>query len=184
MKKQKITQRLIIDTARKLIQETQKPEISLSKIASSLDITHAAIYKHFKNKKELWTAVCEDWFNESIIKNIGIDDNQYTDKQLWLHDYLWQFVNAKKEAYNSNPLMFELNTYYVEKDPYVLKEILNPCFIRVQNKMDYKTDPLYKVEAIFSVFSTFTLPMFKETWNQPDYKLRFETLWDLIKYNV
>ncbi|HDG8500488.1 TPA: TetR/AcrR family transcriptional regulator [Staphylococcus aureus] len=184
MEKQKITQRLIIDTARKLIQETQKPEVSLSKIASSLQVTHAAIYKHFKNKKALWIAVCEDWFTESIIMNIDIDDTQYTDKQLWLHDYLWKFVNAKKSAYNNNPLMFKLNTYYVEKDPYILKEILTPCFIRIEEKMGYKSNDLYKSEAIFSVFSTFTLPMFKDTWNQPDYKLRFEILWDLIKHNV
>lgn len=184
MKKQKITQRLIIDTARALIEETQKPDISLSNIASSLDITHAAIYKHFNNKNDLWTAVCADWFNEYIIKKIEIDDNQYEDNQLWLHDYLWAFVNAKKDTYNHNPLMFELNTKYVEKDPYILREILEPCFVRIHNKMNYNTDDLYKSEAILSAFSTFTLPMFKDTWNQDDYQLRFETIWNLIKYSV
>ncbi len=184
MEKQKITKRLIIDTAHALIRETQQSEISLTKIASALQITHAAIYKHFKNKNELWTAVCTDWFNEHIINNIDIDDTQYADHQLWLHDYLWEFVNAKKYAYNHDPLMFKLNTYYVEKDPYVLREILNPCFKRIQNKMGYQPDNLYKPEAILSAFSTFTLPMFKDTWNQPDYELRFETIWDLIKSNV
>lgn len=184
MEKKKITRRLIIDTAHTLIQETQKSEISLSKIATSLHITHAAIYKHFENKKDLWIAVCADWFETYIINHIDINDDDYEDKQQWLHDYLWAFVNAKKAAYQTNRLMLDLNTRYVEKDPFILQEILKPCFIRIQQKMGYDDSNLYKPEVILSAFSTFTLPMFKDTWNQPDYDLRFEMTWDLIKFNV
>ncbi|PHK50104.1 TetR/AcrR family transcriptional regulator [Staphylococcus edaphicus] len=184
MEKHKITRRLIINTAHTLIQETQKSEISLSKIASALNITHAAIYKHFKDKQDLWIAVCADWFQTYIINNIDIKDDAYDDNQLWLHDYIWAFVNAKKNAYQSNQLMFELNTYYVEKNPFILQKVLKPCFIRIQQKMNYDDSNLYKPEIILSAFSTFTLPMFKDTWSLPDYHLRFEMTWDLIKYNV
>lgn len=184
MEKQKITRRLIIDTAHALIQQTQKSEISLSKIAATLNITHAAIYKHFENKQDLWISVCSDWFHSYIINNIEINDDAYEDKQLWLHDYIWKFVNAKKIAYQSNHIMFELNTYYVEKDPFILQEVLKPCLIRIQQQMGYDNNNLYKPEIIMSAFSTFMLPMFKDTWNLPDYELRFEMTWDLIKHNV
>ncbi|WP_046838189.1 TetR/AcrR family transcriptional regulator, partial [Staphylococcus succinus] len=70
MEKQKITKQLIVQTAQALIQDTQQAEISLSQIASVLNITHAAIYKHFDNKRALWTAVCKDWFLSHIIHQI------------------------------------------------------------------------------------------------------------------
>lgn len=184
MEKQKITKQLIVQTAQALIQDTQQAEISLSQIASVLNITHAAIYKHFDNKRALWTAVCKDWFLSHIIHQIDIDDMAYMDRTQWLHDYLWAFVNAKKNAYHSDPLMFALNTRYIEKDPLMLREVLKPCYIRIQQQMGYDAEDLYQPEMILSAFATFTLPMFKDTWDLPDYTQRFETLFNLIQKGV
>lgn len=184
MKKQKITKPLIIQTAQALIQETQQAEISISKIASALDVTHAAIYKHFDDKRALWTAVCKDWFTTHIIQQIDVNDSDYDDHTLWLHDYLWAFVSAKKRAYHTEPLLSDLNTRYIEKDPLMLREVLEPCYMRIQQQMGYDEADLYKPEIILSAFSTFTLPMFKDTWNAPDYAQRFEMTFDLIKHGL
>lgn len=184
MEKQKITKSLIITTAQTMIQETQQTEISLSKIAEALDVTHAAIYKHFDNKQALWTAVCKDWFMTHIIGRIDIDDAAYTDKTQWLHDYLWAFVNAKRETYQSNKVMFDLNTRYIDKDPFMLREVLTPCYVRIQQQMGYDVSHIEKAEVILSAFATFTLPMFKDTWHLPDYAHRFEMTFNLIKQSV
>lgn len=184
MEKQKITKSLIITTAQTMIQETQQTEISISKIATALDVTHAAIYKHFENKQALWTAVCKDWFMSHIIQRIDINDAAYTNKIEWLHDYLWAFVNAKRDTYHSNKVMFELNTRYIDKDPFMLREVLTPCYIRIQQQMGYDEHHLERAEVILSAFSAFTLPMFKDTWDLPDYAHRFEMTFDLIKQSV
>lgn len=69
----KITQELIIETAETLIERTEKSEVTLSQIADELNITHAALYKHFKNKQELWAAVAKGWFNRMISEQIRIN---------------------------------------------------------------------------------------------------------------
>lgn len=91
----KITQELIIETAEALIKRTEKSEVTLSQIADELSITHAALYKHFKNKQELWAAVSKSWFNRMISEQIKLDMTNLTKPQELLHDWLWAFVNAK-----------------------------------------------------------------------------------------
>ncbi|WP_218835000.1 TetR/AcrR family transcriptional regulator [Paenibacillus sp. E222] len=90
-----MTQQLIIETAEALIEGTGKSEVTLSQIADELNITHAALYKHFKNKQELWAAVAKDWFNRMISEQISINMAHLASPQEVLHDWLWAFVNAK-----------------------------------------------------------------------------------------
>ncbi|MFM9745132.1 TetR/AcrR family transcriptional regulator, partial [Streptomyces brasiliscabiei] len=67
----KTSRQQIIETAERLILETDSPEVSLTQISSALGITHGALYKHFQNKQALWTAVAIDWFNREIINKIS-----------------------------------------------------------------------------------------------------------------
>lgn len=91
----KITQELIIETAEALIERTEKSEVTLSQIADELSITHAALYKHFKNKQEIWAAVSKSWFNRMISEQINIDMTTLASRQEILHEWLWAFANAK-----------------------------------------------------------------------------------------
>ncbi|WP_342561060.1 TetR/AcrR family transcriptional regulator [Paenibacillus sp. FSL R7-0345] len=177
----RITQELIIETAEALIERTEKPEVTLSQIADELSITHAALYKHFKNKQELWAAVSKSWFNRMISEQIQIDTINLAMPRDVLHEWLWSFVNAKKRAYNENPKMFALNTQYVDSNPLVLRDVLWDSYQIIDGIMEYR-DPLFeRAEAILSVFAVFSLPSFKESWNSPDYQARFERIWNLIK---
>lgn len=177
---ERITNKIIITTAKRLIKETNTAEVPLSKIANELGITHAAIYKHFKNKQALWEAVAADWFEQTIINNVHFTPNKQQNKQAELHDWLWAFVNAKKNAYNNDPQMFMLNTYYIDNNPLALHEVLTSAYKMINQIMGYNDSNFEKAEAILSAFSVFTLPNFKETWHLPDYQPRFELLWQLI----
>jgi len=100
----KITQRKIVDTASALIQEHGRIDISLNTIADALGITHGALYKHFDSKQAIWEAVAEQWFHTQIIDKVMqtvLSDGQaeQRDRVTVLHDWLWAFVNDKKEAY-------------------------------------------------------------------------------------
>lgn len=149
----KITQELVIETAEALIKRTEKSEVTLSQIADELSITHAALYKHFKNKQELWAAVSKSWFNRMISEQIKLDMTNLTKPQELLHDWLWAFVNAKKRAYNENPKMFALNTQYVDSNPLVLRDVLWDSYQIIDGFMDYHDPHLERAEAILCVCS-------------------------------
>lgn len=177
----KITQELVIRTAEVLIERTGKAEVTLSQIADELNITHSALYKHFKNKQELWIAVSKNWLDRVISEQIHLDTSGSLSPQEMLHDWLWAFANAKKRAYNENPEMFALNTQYVDSSPIVLREALQSSYRIIDDLMGYNDPGLERAEAILSAFVVFNIPAFKETWNLPDYQERFENVWRLIK---
>lgn len=183
----KITQELILTTAETLMERTEKSEVTLSQIADELDITHAALYKHFKNKQQLWTAVAKSWFERMISEQIRldpIDPVNPADPKERLHDWLRAFAHAKKRAYHENPKMFALNTQYVDNHPLVLREVLQQAYRIIDEMMGYGDPHFERAEAILSAFAVFSLPSFKDTWNLPDYEERFERIWALIENGV
>jgi len=172
----------IIDTAEGLIMQTGDSEVTLNQIGAELGISHAALYKHFRNKQALWEAVASNWFNREIINKITPSTSESKEQQL--HDWLWSFVNAKKAAFNTNPKMFALNTEYIDNNTQVLRKVLVSAYREIDSIMDYQDPKLEKSELILAVFSIFTLPNFRYTWNEDDYAGRFEMLWDLIKNGI
>ena len=101
-----------------------------------------------------------------------------------LHLLLWSFINAKKKAYNQNAEMFMLNTQYVESNPYLLRNVLEPIYRQINQIIDYKNENFEHAELILSAFTVFTLPAFKNTWNKPDFEIRFESMWTLVKPGI
>lgn len=180
----RITQELIIETAEALIERTEKSEVTLSQIADELSITHAALYKHFKNKQELWVAVSKSWFNRMISEQIQVDVTSLSNPKELLHDWLWAFAIAKKRAYNENPKMFALNTQYVDSSPLILRDVLKDSYQIIDSFMEYHDPNFERAEAILSAFAVFNLPSFKDSWNLPDYQDRFERIWSLIKHGL
>ncbi|AVK60962.1 TetR/AcrR family transcriptional regulator [Lactobacillus sp. CBA3605] len=174
----KVTNELIIQTAELLL--ATDDDVTLAKIGHELNITHAALYKHFKNKDDLWTAVLKQWFSREIIAKITTPPAA-TPATVALKAWLWQLVNAKKTTYNTNPRMFALNTQYIDDRPLVLREVLQPAYLEINRIMGYETGGTAKAEAIMAALTVFMLPTFKETWNWPDYKERFDVLWELIE---
>ncbi|CAJ1182969.1 TetR/AcrR family transcriptional regulator [Companilactobacillus nantensis] len=169
----------IITTAEKLIMQTGNSDVTLDQIAAELGLSHAALYKHFRNKQALWVAVATTWFNREIIKQIHVSNGTSSEEQL--HEWLWDFVNAKKKTFNTNPQMFNLNTEYIDNNPAALHKVLIGAYQQINEIMDYPADDYEKAEIILAAFSIFTLPNFKETWNDEKYDERFEMLWNLIK---
>jgi len=174
------TKEKLIAATQTLIQEKNSTDVRLTEVADRVGITHGAIYKHFKNKGALLTDVALDWFNTTIIQNIHLSDDPQPPKSL-LHEWLWQFVNAKKQAYQDNPGMFALNATYVEADLHILKLVLLDSMKFIDQLMQFNDPKLRKSEAILASFSVFTLPSFKSTWTSLDYQERFEVQWQLIE---
>ncbi len=178
----KTSRQAIISTAEALIQSTGHSEISLHQLSQQLGITHGALYKHFANKQALWEAVAADWFQREIIGQVSIIPTN--DSHQDLHDWLWAFVNAKKNAFNNNPQMFTLNTNYIDQNPDALRRVLQPAYDEINHLLKRANDNHQHAEMILATFSIFTLPIFKDTWNQPAYHTNFEAIWRLIEAGV
>ncbi|CUR63637.1 Transcriptional regulator, TetR family [Leuconostoc inhae] len=181
--KERINRQKIVETAEVLISKYSRSDITLSEIATELGVTHAAIYKHFKNKQDLWEAVSKKWFNETVVSKIDVG-NENNSKIEKLHNLLWSFVEAKRDAYNYDEMMFTLNTQYVECNPYALREILIIVYQKINVIMDWSAQGFANSELILSAFTVFTLPSFKDTWNDPDFKKKFENMWKLIQPGI
>lgn len=178
----KTSKQQIITTAEKLIMENNNAEVSLSQISEVLGITHGALYKHFQNKQELWIAVASAWFKQEILGKIDIKSSGSKKQQL--HDWIWAFVNAKKLTYNSNSRMFALNTKYIDNNPAALREVLKSAYLQMNQILGLDNNNFDHVEIILATFSIFTLPNFKETWNDIGYEERFEAIWNLIESGI
>ncbi|VDG19674.1 TetR/AcrR family transcriptional regulator [Lactiplantibacillus mudanjiangensis] len=173
------TRRAIITTAESLIQQTGKADVTLSQIATALGMTHAALYKHFRNKQALWEAVATRWFQREILDALPIYTSGSTHEQL--HTWLWALVNAKKRTYQNNPQMFALNTQYLDNNPAALRRVLQPAYQNVDILLAYHDAHYERAEAVIAAFAIFMLPTFKETWLDDDYQDRFERTWQLIE---
>lgn len=178
----KTSRQQIIETAEALIMEKQTPEISLTQISDKLGLTHGALYKHFQNKQALWTAVAAAWFQREILDQLDAPQQGTTEQRL--HDWLWDFVNAKKQAFNTNPQMFSLNTQYLDNNPAALRTVLQEAYAQMNVILGLSSHDTEHAELILATFAIFTLPTFKDTWNDSDYQHRFEAIWDLIKAGI
>ncbi|MBZ5962908.1 TetR/AcrR family transcriptional regulator [Leuconostoc gasicomitatum] len=183
MEKEKISQEKIIKTAEILITQLNSSEITLSQIAQKLGVTHAAIYKHFRNKQELWEAVTTSWFHTTIVNKIVIGDNSMKPIDR-LHNMLWTFIDTKRMAYKYNSKMFILNTQYVDNNPYALRKILTSIYQIINKIMNWSDTDFTQAETVLSAFTIFTLPFFKDTWDDPDFQKRFENMWHLVKLGI
>ncbi|GAA6113310.1 MAG: TetR/AcrR family transcriptional regulator [Apilactobacillus sp.] len=180
---EKISKDRIINIVQKLIIQNDKTDITLNEIANELHITHAALYKYFRNKQELWEAVNAKWLEENVLLKINVDMTR-TDRLSLLHDWIKQFMDAKRNIYFANPKMFELSTMYIEHNPFALHNVLTLSYPSINQILGLDDPEFIEAENIMSAFAIFGLPDFAETWNDDFYDQRFENMWNLIKYGV
>ncbi|GAP00339.1 TetR/AcrR family transcriptional regulator [Fructobacillus ficulneus] len=183
MIKEKNTRESIIATAGDLILKLGKADISIPQIAKELGVSHAAIYKHFSNKQDLWESVAIEWFNTNILSELNKTNDSANPVEA-LHQLIWSFIDVKRNAYRENEQMFILNTQYIENNPIALRQVLKGLYIKINQILQLKDEQTAEAEAILSTFSLFTLPNFKETWFLPDFQQRFEDVWTLVEPGI
>lgn len=180
---EKITKDKIINIVQKLIIQNDKTDITLNEIANELHITHAALYKYFKNKQELWEAVNAKWLEENVLLKINVDMSR-TNRLELLHDWLKQFMDAKRAIYFENPKMFELSNMYIEHNPLALHNVLTLSYPSINEILGLDDPDFIQAENIMSAFAIFSLPDFACVWDEDFYDQRFENMWNLIKNGI
>jgi AcrR family transcriptional regulator len=168
----KLTKEIILNTAEELILNNGFEQTSLTDIAKKLSVTHAALYKYYRNKDDVFENLALRWLEESMK---DIFEWQPKDSPNALHDWLWSMTNIKKELYHSNPKMFMLYTQFIEKN-----ERLVSNHIEKLAKKSEQIDANKNGLAVITAFTFFHNPYFADRWDRPSYKSEFENLWILM----
>ncbi|MDR3190160.1 MAG: TetR/AcrR family transcriptional regulator [Lactobacillaceae bacterium] len=169
-----LSEELILTTAERLIEQHGMENVTLSSVAAELGMTHAALYKYYKNKNDLWGALSIKWLDNVLVETFAFDGSKYTDKKVLLHDWLWTFVNAKRGSYQQDAKMFALYTAYVDGDPALLDRHLNALATKLTALMGWDQEAS---QNIILAFTWFAAPAFAPAWLRVDFAARFESLW-------
>ncbi|SCK17095.1 TetR family transcriptional regulator [Vogesella sp. LIG4] len=81
-----LTRHLLLDTAERVFHEQGVAATSLAEIAAAAGLTRGAIYWHFANKLDLFTAICDRIKPELQAMEVALHDRRYTPAaRLWRH---------------------------------------------------------------------------------------------------
>jgi len=116
MRPQKINRERIGESAMSLIRRFGREKVSLSDIARDLGVTHAAIYHHFKNKKEIEQELLLGWIQESKIRIETIVSNQ-KDPCRRIEDIFVSMHLGKKEKIKADPEIYKIYLAGVNEMP-------------------------------------------------------------------
>lgn len=168
----KLTKRIILDTAESIIIVKGFESTTLLNIAEKLNVSHAALYKYYSSKEDIFESLALEWL-EKMFKHLF--DWKPTNTNKPLHDWLWLLATTKKNLYNNNVKMFNLYNEYIEKNPHLIKDHLHELSIKVESLDSSKNG-----YAVISAFTVFHNPHFCLTWNRGSYEEDFEKIWNLI----
>ncbi|MEH7096924.1 TetR/AcrR family transcriptional regulator [Neobacillus vireti] len=163
-----VTEEIII---KKGVQKT-----TLSDIAKELGVTHAAFYKHYKNKEDLLQQLALRWL-ETTSKELleWVTPKGISNKDA-LHDWLWLLATTKKKLYHNDRRMFRLYTDYLERTQVLVVEHLK----QLAQKAESISGLNQLGPAIITAFVYFHNPYFADRWDSEFYEEMFEDVWRLV----
>lgn len=168
----KLSKALILDTAENQILKNGFQQTTLSDIAKSLSVSHAALYKYYKNKEDLFENLALRWLETSMSPIFSWVPQDHAAN---LHDWLWLITNTKKELHHSNPKMFRLYTEYIENNERLVTAHVQNLAAKAE-----AIDPSKNGAAVITAFTYFHNPYFAERWDKESYQEDFEALWALF----
>lgn len=96
---------IILNAAEEVIRRFGPEKANISDVAKSLKVSHAALYRYYNGKTDLWSAVTERWLSNlhAPSKEILKEDNPADIK---LFRLLEDFAEAKRRSRVNDPEMF------------------------------------------------------------------------------
>lgn len=96
---------IILDRAEEVIRRFGPEKANISDVAKSLKVSHAALYRYYNGKTDLWNAVTKRWLSNlhAPSKDILKEDNPADIK---LFRLLEDFAEAKRRSRVNDPEMF------------------------------------------------------------------------------
>lgn len=171
-----LTEEKIFKVAEDMIMERGVKKTTLSDIAKALGVTHAAFYKHYKNKEDLLQQLALKWLNTTSNALFEWKAPEKRNSETALHDWLWLLATTKKNLYHNDPRMFTLYTDYLEGTQTLIHDHLK----KLADKTETISGRKGEGQAILTAFIYFHNPYFAPRWDQADYQELFEEVWHLM----
>ncbi|WP_459787990.1 TetR family transcriptional regulator [Lactococcus garvieae] len=172
----KLNRNLILDTTEQLIYKQGVFKTTLYDIAKELDVSHPALYKHFKSKEDILQQLALRWLSTTSYEILNWTPEQIGSKKA-VHDWLWLLASTKKSLYENDPKMFVLYTTYIESNDDLIRTHLYHLAKKAAeiSNLDIETG-----EAIIRAFTYFHNPYFASRWENNSFKADFENSFRLI----
>lgn len=151
--------------------------MTISEVASDIGISHAAVYKYFKNKKEPLTSIAQSWLDEVSRSLFPFEHSGYESISEIAHAWLWELSSSKKASYDNAPEMFALYTHYIEQNAELSQAHINELaesYAAATGLANTQED-----FAMLQVFTPFFDPHYAPSWGE-DFQERFEAVWQIV----
>lgn len=173
----KISDEQIFAVTRDLIAEKGPAGVRLTDIARQLEVTHAALYKHFKNRDALYEAMYTQWLDQVDAPSLAITRLPADQRVDGLHEWLQNFVIQRQQAFMADPEMASLYQTALRQE----MELINPRIAQlsetVETLMAWDTFRHQRGMLIMMAFTYLYHPFFVDKWNDNLYMPLFESTW-------
>ncbi|MFL1696358.1 TetR/AcrR family transcriptional regulator [Weissella kandleri] len=173
----KISDEQIFAATHDLIVEKGLTGVRLTDIARQLEVTHAALYKHFKNRDALYEAMYTQWLDQVDAPSLTITRLPAEQRVDGLHEWLQNFVVQRQQAFMTNPEMASLYQIALQQET----ELINPRIAQlaetVETLMAWDTFRHQRGMLIMMAFTYLYHPFFVDRWNDNLYMPLFESTW-------
>ncbi|MBC1394015.1 TetR/AcrR family transcriptional regulator [Listeria innocua] len=173
----RLSQEIILDMAEQIIYEKGMEKTTLYDIAGNLNVTHAALYKHYRNKEDLFQKLALRWLEETSREIFAWTKEKDASPDDALHDWLWLLADTKKKLYKTDRKMFLLYTDYIEQK----EELVKNHTEHLAQKAEEISGRVNQGDAIITAFIYFHDPYFASRWEQAGYAELFERVWQIVR---
>ncbi|MCI1579758.1 MULTISPECIES: TetR/AcrR family transcriptional regulator [Clostridium] len=174
----------ILNATEEIIRRFGPDKANITDVAKLLKVSHAAIYRYYNGKTDLWNAVTERWLTRlhAPSNNILKEDSPADVK---LSNLLESFVEAKHNSAINDPEMFANYIKLAQRSMEVIKNGIEEGINSIEKVIVqgitegifFTESPYQEARSVYLATSVFIHP---NTFEDPDRKQNIESVINLL----
>jgi Transcriptional regulator len=174
----------ILNATEEIIRRFGPDKANITDVAKLLKVSHAAIYRYYNGKTDLWNAVTERWLTRlhAPSNNILKEDSPADVK---LSNLLESFVEAKHHSAINDPEMFANYIKLAQRSMEVIKKGIEEGINSIEKVIVqgitegifFTESPYQEARSVYLATSVFIHP---NTFEDPDRKQNIESVINLL----
>jgi len=174
----------ILNATEEIIRRFGPDKANITDVAKLLKVSHAAIYRYYNGKTDLWNAVTERWLTRlhAPSNNILKEDSPADVK---LSNLLESFVEAKHHSAINDPEMFANYIKLAQRSMEVIKKGIEEGINSIEKVIVqgitegifFTESPYQEARSVYLATSIFIHP---NTFEDPDRKQNIESVINLL----
>ena len=184
MDKISLNKEIILNATEEVIRRFGPEKANISDVAKSLKVSHAALYRYYNGKNDLWNAVTERWLSNlhATSKEILREDNPADIK---LFHLLEDFAEAKRRSAINDPEMFANYVKLAQSSMEVIKKSIEEGITRIEEIIAQGiAEGVFFAEsshqAARTVYLATSVFIYPNSFEDPDRKQNIESVVNLL----